>query len=207
MKTGNAASPPAGHARLMAPFDTARLHLRPIGEADEALYCHLYTDPDLMQHIAPPITMEAARRSFAMALRQQSWARQRWILVDQAATARTGVGLLGLFLDAGEAAGRCAEIGVMLLPAWQGRGFAAEAIAAMAERVFLASHVDALWTRHAPRNALATGLMHKLRFVPEDMPGDASQRRWTLTRARWAQLRDPGPGLATPTLAKHGGRQ
>ena len=116
----------------MTGFDTARLHLRPIGEGDEALYCGLYTDPDLMRHIAAPMTLEAAKRSFGAACRQQSWMKQRWILLERSSAVPISIGQLGLFVDADATQGASAEIGVMLLDDWQKRGYAAEAIMAMA---------------------------------------------------------------------------
>lgn len=180
-------------ARLQG-FDTARLHLRPIGEGDAALYCQLYTDPGLMRHIAAPMTHEAATRSFGLARRQQSWAKQRWILVDRSNAVPAYIGLLGLFVDADTTDGASAEIGVILLQRWQGRGFAAEAIMGMAGRVFGAGVLDRLWTRHAPDNRMATALMEKLRFQPGSLD-DATppQQRWILPRSRWLQGRVDHP--------------
>jgi RimJ/RimL family protein N-acetyltransferase len=179
---------------LLAGFDTSRLHLRPIGECDQALYRQLYTDPELMRHIAEPMTADAATRSFDAARRQQSWSKQRWILVDRLSTVPTGIGILGLFVDADTTDGASAEIGVMLREEWQCRGLAAEAIMAMAGRMFGAGALDRIWTRHAPGNPLARGLMEKLRFQPME-PADAppSQMRWALPRSRWLQA-----GVAHP---------
>ncbi|HVR81743.1 MAG TPA: GNAT family N-acetyltransferase [Luteimonas sp.] len=164
----------------MHPFDTPRLYLRPLGEGDEALYCGLYTDPELMRHIAAPLSIEAAQRSFGTACRQQSPQKQRWIIAERGED--DGIGLLGLFAD-----GEAAEIGVMLLANWQGRGYAAEAIAAMADRIFAAEAIRMLWTRHAPGNGLATGLMHKLGFVCEDT--EHAELRWHLPREQWLARR------------------
>ena len=170
----------------MSGFDTARLHLRPIGQGDKALYCHLYTDPDLMRHIAAPMTLEAARRSFDAVCLQGSSEKQRWILLERSGTVPTGIGLLGLFVDAEAMDGRSAEIGVMLLDGWQMRGYAAEAIMAIAGRVFASGALDRLWTRHAPDNALALGLMRKLRFQHGHMDeAESPHTRWSLSRSQW----------------------
>jgi RimJ/RimL family protein N-acetyltransferase len=187
----------------MTGFDTARLHLRPIGEGDEALYCGLYTDPDLMRHIAAPMTLEAAKRSFGAACRQQSWMKQRWILLERSSAVPISIGQLGLFVDADATQGASAEIGVMLLDDWQKRGYAAEAIMAMAERVFGAGTLDLLWTRHAPDNALATGLMQKLHFQRGTMD-DATppQRRWTLPRSQWLQGRARAGVVVTGSVGR-----
>jgi RimJ/RimL family protein N-acetyltransferase len=186
------------HAALLDSFDTARLHLRRIDAGDEALYCQLYTDPALMRHIASPMTMEAAKRSFVVACRQHAWMKQRWILVDRSGTAPTRIGLLGLIVDVDTTDVASAEIGVMLREGWQGRGFAAEAIMAMAARAFDAGALECLWTRHAPDNPLATGLMEKLRFQREGLDdADPPQRRWTLPRSRWLQVAANHVAVAT----------
>lgn len=164
-------------------FDTPRLHLRPLDERDEALYCALYTSPELMRHIAAPMTLEAAQRSFRVACKQQSPEKQRWIIHARTAQGVSAevAGLLGLFFD-----GDSAEIGVMLWPQWQGRGHAAEVILAMAGRAFAMDDVGSLWTRHASDNARATGLMYKLGFRPDSVLADQpAQMRWRLHREDW----------------------
>lgn len=176
----------------MHAFDTPRLHMRPLAEGDETLYCRLYTDPVLMRHIAMPMSLEAAQRSFRAACRQQSPHVQRWIIVERLAGKH--IGLLGLFVDSD-----AAEIGVMLFAGWQGKGYAAEAISAMADRVFAAGDVLMLWTRHAPGNELATGLMHKLGFrceVPH--APDQAELRWRMPREHWRSCRRNPAGVAMP---------
>jgi RimJ/RimL family protein N-acetyltransferase len=168
-------------------FDTARLAVRPLDGRDEALYCRLYTDPAVMRLIAPPMADAAARRSFGTALRlngEGAWA-QRWILVDRASG--TDIGLLGLIPHPDAPA--AVEVGVMLLPGWEGRGVAAEAIAAAADRLFGLAElaVAGLWTRHDAANGPAIGLMRKLGFRREE--GD--DWRWRLSRRDWEALNEP----------------
>ena len=174
----------------MQAFDTQRLHVRPLTEDDEALYCSLYTDPEVMRHIAAPMTLEVAQRSFRAACELQSPLPQRWIISER--DADSDIGLLGLFAD-----GDTAEIGVVLLSSKQGQGFSAEAIKATADRVFAAAALRLLWTRHAPDNGLAIGLMHKLGFVCEHRDGTQhTQLRWQLSRERWLSHRGNGRGVA-----------
>jgi [ribosomal protein S5]-alanine N-acetyltransferase len=163
-------------------FDTARLHLRPIGEGDEALYCHLYTDPELMRHIAPPMTVEAAKRSFGVALKQQSMARQRWIVCEHGGTG--GVGLLGMFVDKLEA--DVAEIGVMLLAAGQSKGFGTESMAGVVDRTFSTMPLRLLWIRQNVSNIAVDGMMTKLGFkrMASKRISDL-EHYWELTRDRW----------------------
>ncbi|WP_181952517.1 GNAT family N-acetyltransferase [Vulcaniibacterium gelatinicum] len=167
----------------MIPFDTARLHLRPLAADDAALYVALYTDPAVMAHVAAPMTGEAARRSFekACARNRESPPRwQRWAI--RARGSGEAVGLCGLFRDADRE--DSAEIGVMLLPAWQGRGVAAEVIAAFAARAFDPAApwpLARLWARHAAGNTPMGRVLARLGFRP--IPSDIDDERcWELSR-------------------------
>ena len=173
---------------MTAAFNTPRLHLRLMDEGDEALYCRLYADPETMRHVAAPLSVEAARRSFRAACRQQSARVQRWIVCERGSDDGSGdgiddgIGLVGLFL-----AGDEAELGIMLLAGAQGRGYAAEAIAGMADRVFASPALRLLRTRQAPGNTAVVALMLKLGFEgPEAEPAVApTGLHWRMTRARW----------------------
>lgn len=167
-----------------AAFDTPRLHLRLMDERDEALYCRLYADPEVMRHIAAPLSAEAARRSFRAGCRQQSARVQRWIVCERASDDCDGIGLVGLFL-----AGDEAELGIMLLARAQGRGYAAEAIAGMTDRVFASPTLQLLRTRQAPGNTAVVALMRRLGFEGpeselEPAVGSAGLQ-WRMTRVRW----------------------
>jgi RimJ/RimL family protein N-acetyltransferase len=174
-------------------FDTARLRLRPLGEGDEALYCRLYTDPEVMRYIATPMTPDAAQRSFRAALRQQSKERQRWIL--RPLEGEDGLGLLGLFME-----GDTAEMGVMLLPEWEGAGLGSESMAAMVDRAFSSYALRLLWIRQQRDHARVDRMMASIGFVAS--PSDRitpEQRYWELDRHRWetrraTQMEDPTAG-------------
>jgi [ribosomal protein S5]-alanine N-acetyltransferase len=168
----------------MPAFDTARLHLRPIGELDEALYCHLYRDPELMRHIAAPMTLEAARRSFDAAVRQQATTRQRWIVCEKNRTA--GIGLVGLSVDTVEA--DVAEIGVMLHAAAQGKGYGTESMAGVIDQAFSTMPLRLLWIRQSIANHPVNGMMVKLAFRrAESTRVGALEHYWELTRDCWVQ--------------------
>ena len=177
----------------MHAIDTPRLHLRPLAERDGALYCSLYTDPEVMRYIAAPLSPEAAQRSFVAACRLQWPHPQRWVISERGAGG--AIGLLSMSVD-----GEAAEVGVMLLAEAQGQGYAAEAIAALADVVFDGSGPDRreilrLWVRHAPGNRPMSEVMHRLGFQREDMP-PMDQLRWQLTRARWQALGERGEDVA-----------
>ena len=174
----------------MQTLDTPRLQLRPLGQADEALYCRLYSDPGVMRHIAAPLSDEAARTAFATVLRlmrQDAPALHVWVVRDGASGAELGI--VALFRDAGSVDAR--EVGAMLLVEGQRRGVAAAAIGAVADHVFdpadgAGPALRLLWTRHASGNAAAARLMSRMAFQRQ-VPRSAEQAevRWQMSRERW----------------------
>jgi RimJ/RimL family protein N-acetyltransferase len=167
---------------IVEAFDTQRLYLRPLGDADESLYCRLYTDPVLMQHIAAPMTPEAAQRSFGVALKQQGGARMVWVISERDGGAERGI--LGVVPK-----DESTEVGVMLFADGQARGLAVEVIAAIADFLFQSTAILRLWTRHSSANGPASVLMRKLGFEPLTTDGmPTGELRWQMTRKRWHQL-------------------
>jgi len=175
----------------MHAFDTLRLHLRPLREGDEALYCALYTDPELMHHIAAPMTLEAAQRSFRTAFKQQSPRRQLRIIRVRPDGA--DMGLVALFVD-----GDTAEMGVMLLRQAHGRGIATEAMAALRDRAFLQEGLRRLWIRQQASNRAVNPMMERLEFrqLPLD-PALPHELRWALDLHDWTK-RGQATAVAAP---------
>ena len=174
----------------MPTFDTPRLQLRPLVEADEALYCRIYTDPEVMRHIAAPLSAEAARAAFATAtrlMRQDAPTLQVWVLRDRVTGADIGIVALIGHGDVPDAR----EVGAMLVVEGQQRGVAVAALGAVADHVF--NPVDAagpdlrlLWTRHAPGNEAAMRLMLRMGFLRQaPCSADQTAVRWQMSRERW----------------------
>lgn len=91
--------------------------IEPLRPADRDLYVRLYTDPGVMTHIGPPWTPAAAaadfRAALALPVRPLGESRQRRIIrIDG-----IGAGLLSVDRQA-----EVIDLGLMLLPDWQGRG-------------------------------------------------------------------------------------
>jgi RimJ/RimL family protein N-acetyltransferase len=168
---------------IVEAFDTSRLRLRPMSADDQTLYCHLYTDGALMQHIAAPLSMEAAQRSFVSACAQQSHDRQHWII--QHRDGDKDIGLVALF-----AKDAAAEIGVMLIAGVHGRGMATESMQAIVDRAFAEGSLRLLWIRQQVSNVPVVAMMQRLGFarLPTDNP-DAVEVRWDLSRKRWVEQR------------------
>ena len=170
---------------MRAALSTTRLRLRPLAASDERLYCSLYTDPHVMRHVAGPLAPEAAQRAFRTVLRQLASdppLSHYWILVPR--TGEAALGLMACLPDRDDPGS--AEVGVLLHGHAEGRGYAAEAIAVLADAVFARPGQRRLWTRHARDNGLATGLMRKLGFTSlDDVGGDPAPVRWQLERQAW----------------------
>lgn len=159
--------------------------MRPLAAEHEALYCGLYTDAALMQHVGPPLALEQARRGFARdckAAATSSPRRALWAIVEE--DSGQACGLLALVRERDEP--RFAEIGALLSPDRHNRGYAAEAIAALIAHAFCALDVERLHTRHLVANGSAGGLMVKLGF---DAQRTGDGMRWELQRSHWPAVR------------------
>ncbi len=169
---------------------TPRLHLRPMAPCDERLYCGLYTDPGAMRHVAEPLAPGAAQRAFRVVLKQLAADPPRsryWIVAPREGD---DLGLMAWMPDRDDAGS--AEIGVLLAGPAECRGYATEAIAALADAVFAQPGQRRLWTRHARANGPAIGLMRKLGFTPmADADGGPAPLRWQLERQAWLARRAP----------------
>lgn len=173
-------------------FVTARLRMRPLDAGDGALYRALYSTPELMRNIAPPMTFEATARSFAAACRQQSPRPQRWIVTDR--QSNDDVGLLGLI-----GSGDAPEIGVMLMAQAHGRGLGTEAMAGLAEWAFTHLALQRISARQAvPDNPTVVRMMLRLGYSPLPATVDRPQGgEWLLARGDWASQR--AMAMAPPT--------
>jgi RimJ/RimL family protein N-acetyltransferase len=164
-------------------LETPRLRLRLLDAQDEALFCHLYTDPDVMRRILPPLSMEAAVGSFRHACRHNTRdtpGHRFWTIEDKASNASPGMAAL---LRSGDSA----ELGVMLRKGWWNQGISSEAFAPLLGHAFqgmglLSIHAQRPDDEHA---RLIDRLLGRFGFerVPERAP--PGQARWELPRIRW----------------------
>jgi RimJ/RimL family protein N-acetyltransferase len=164
---------------------TPRLRLRALAPSDERFYCALYTDPGVMRHVGAPLDGEAAKRAFSAVVAQLDARPLRWrYWILETRDDAADLGLVAWVPDRGDPGS--IEVGVLLVGAAEGRGYAAEALAALADATFADPAQRRLWTRHARGNGLAEGLMRKLGFAPlADAPDGPAPRRWQLERRDW----------------------
>lgn len=166
---------------MNAMLETPRLHLRPLDAGDEALYVRLYSAPECLAPGGVSQSPDAAARGFRSAVAAQASGRLFWTMHER--TLGHAIGLLGLDRDdAGSG-----EVGAMIVPERQGRGYATEAIAALADHAFGTLGLQRLHTRHATGHGLAHGLMQGLGFQPDGMVPGPHPQRWSLTPETWAR--------------------
>lgn len=157
-----------------AGFETPRLRVRPLVDADEALYCGLYTDAGLMRYVGTPLPAAVAQRSFRAAL---------------AAAARPQPPHLYLSLrphDGGEAVGVCAlrdidttgaraELGLMLRRETFAHGYACEALSGLIAWSFRRLPLAQLYSLTDPANLRARRLAERagMKYQPHPAAGPA----------------------------------
>ena len=170
----------------MRPLKSARLHLRPLREADQDLYREIYTDATLMRHVGHPLDEDSAQRAFLATCRQISKdppLAMYWVMED-AAEAKE-VGLVALVWRSGQEG---AEIGAMVLGHAHRAGYATEAMCTVIDHAFRELGLSALWGHHPSSNAASVGLMRKLGFLQTPPTLPKLDCRWELSFARWAEF-------------------
>jgi RimJ/RimL family protein N-acetyltransferase len=171
-------------------FATERLHIRPVTEADESLYCALYTDSETMRFIARPLSPECAASSFQAALRMTGRRplRQLYLALIDRQTQR-GAGICSL--QGIDPMLRRAEAGLVVAPDFRGGGFGGEAVRALLTIGFTALSLDEIWAQTPGNHGRAERLLISEGFTPsgggkaEQEPG---QRLLSAFRTSW-----PGP--------------
>jgi [ribosomal protein S5]-alanine N-acetyltransferase len=160
-------------------IETARLRLRLLAPQDAALYVALYTNADVMRHIAPPLSTSDAQTSFAVALKRTHTkpVKQLFFAIERQADQQT-IGICGMMQLHVEK--KRAEVGNMLLPPAHGMGFGKESLAAITALVFRNWSVDQIWVEYAGSNASVVSMVSAVGFV--DDVGEQKSLSATSTR-------------------------
>lgn len=158
-----------------------RLDLRLMDAGDEALYCALYCDAQVMRYVGVPLTEAAARRAFAATLRINAaccWIPSYWTMLERHSGTR--IGLVGLVSGASK---EQAELGILILPSWQGRGYAADALSMLMRQACAATSLSCLHARHAAGNAAIFSVLTRLGFAHRlTTAGPPFAHHWELCR-------------------------
>lgn len=174
-------------------FRTDSIVGRLIGPGDEELYIALYTDPAVMAHIGQTVTVAEAGEKFRAALEHNAnpVIRARyWHL--SSVTQQAPVGIFALVRDPDQS--KSAELGLMLLPGWQGRGIGLQPHVAVVDGALTRRwplEVDELISRHTSNNRGAQRIHERSGFERIEGEPDGIVR-WRMTRERWLQLRYGG---------------
>ena len=168
----------------MATMETDRLRLRPMEARDEAMFCHLYTDPDVMRRIVAPLSAEGAARSFQRACSHNAKdqpGHRFWAIDDK--DSATAIGMAALLRSADSA-----ELGVMLRNGWWNRGVSSEAFVPLIEHAFLGMGLALVYAQRPDDDhaRIIDRLLDRFGFVrTPDKVKDPALCRWELPRACW----------------------
>ncbi len=168
----------------MALPETTRLRLRLLEPRDEALFCHLYTDPEVMRRILPPLSAEAAARSFERACRHNASDNpgHRFWSIDEKASG-DAIGMAALLRN-----GDSAELGVMLRNGWWNRGISSEAFVPLIAHGFQGMGLELICAERPDDDhaLIIDRLLGRFGFVRAPERATApTQARWELPRATW----------------------
>jgi RimJ/RimL family protein N-acetyltransferase len=169
-------------------FLTGRLHVRPLIHADEDLFRVLYTDPETMRFIGPPLSQDGVIRTFQTALRLTNRVPTTQYLL--AMVCRTTLHSVGICSIQGiDAARRRAEAGMIIKPAARRLGLAEECLIALVTTAFGRLPIDEVWAEVARDNAVVERLMMRVGFSRTGKPGPGHCRPehviWSALRRAW----------------------
>lgn len=123
------------------------------------LYSSLYACSETMRHIGPVWSSDQIRESFSkvLASNQAGVAAYRcWVIY---ALDRERVGIAALVRQ-----GASAELGIMLLPLWRGRGVAVSVLPALIAYAFADLSVEEVVARHLRKNQAGAAVVRALGF-------------------------------------------
>ena len=182
------------------------VELRPYAEGDLALTEALETDPQVMKELGGPRNAEDVRKAHRNRVTPTA-AGERWWFVIVPEPGGPGVGQIGIWQHEWEG-DKIYEIGWTLLPSFQGRGVASQALGMLLERARQADSVDAIHALPGVTNAPSNGLCRKFGFeLVEEREIDFLDRRlrvnhWVLELAS----RSPDPSSQAGTSSAGMGR-
>ncbi|WP_263262407.1 GNAT family protein [Pseudomonas sp. RIT-PI-S] len=147
----------------MLELHTERLSFRTLVEADWPLFSRLHREPQTMQFVFGEIAEADVRRGFEHRLPAWSPQAEHWLCLVVTELARgEAVGVSGLrILTPGHA-----ELGTLLLPEYQGRGYGAECCQAMIDYAH-AIGLSSLESTVTDGNVASCRVMEKCGFVFE----------------------------------------
>jgi RimJ/RimL family protein N-acetyltransferase len=177
------------------PLRTERLDLRPHLESDLEVFHATRSDPEVARYLHDePMTLEQAREKLAARLAAlQLDAEDDWlatVIVERSSSAVVGdVGLCWRSVEH-----RTGEVGFIVRPAYQGRGYATEAARALIDWGFRVFGLHRVIGRTEARNAASARVLERLgmrlegRFVENEwVKGEwQSELQYAILEREWA---------------------
>jgi ribosomal-protein-alanine N-acetyltransferase len=147
---------------VMLPLESPRLALRPFATSDAPAFAAYRADPAVARYQGwESCTLAEAVAFIRRQRRQRPGAPGRWTQIALALRESDAlIGDLGLYLHAGDS--RQATIGVTLAPAYQGRGYAAEALTTLLDHLFRQMDLHRAAADVDPRNRPSWTLLERL---------------------------------------------
>lgn len=143
---------------------SGRVRLRPLAHGDEAFYCRIYGDAEILHHVGAPLPPDRASRSFVAALRHTHAAAPSEVFTVLSCGDRD-IGLCGL--RAIDRPQRRAEAGILLTAPARGQGLGVEALQALVGRTFEQLPIDEVYVEYSARNAAMGRLAERAGFTPD----------------------------------------
>lgn len=142
-----------------------RLRLQPLAASDlhRSVYRAVYGSPAVMRLVDEVVPLTRLQASFDASLEASISAAclpSRWCLFDR--TTGRGVGLAG---SSRHADASRVELGVLLVPDAQGRGYAGETLGALMDAFAQHAGVSGFWGRHHPDNEPMARVFERLSFT------------------------------------------
>jgi RimJ/RimL family protein N-acetyltransferase len=165
--------------------ETERLSIRPAVAGDAALYCDLFTDPDTMRFVGPPLSQKQALRNFEQVLAclgRRPIERMLLVIVEKATRQSIGIGAFQDF----DPRHRRVDQGMMIGGAGRGRGFGKEASRALIDFAFVTfAEVDEVRIQHAVDNMEARRVPISL-GMSHNTDNKSGKLVWSAFRQTWA---------------------
>ena len=145
---------------------STRIQLSPFDHSDSDLFIELAMSPQMMEHVYTPFTYDEAKAAFAT--KSQPWTQTSdcWFTLGITLVA-TGEKLGSIGIKIVNHKANIAEVGFMMKPTAQGKGFASEALNLVKDYAFNELALNKLTATCSVNNTGSYKLLEKLGFERE----------------------------------------
>jgi len=171
-------------------IQSERLSMRSLTNADEAFYCSLYEDAQVMRHVGEPLEHDAALDGFRKCLEgmgKSEFERRIVVLLERAT--QQPIGISSVRMLRGKPGH--AEVGTLLKPGMHDKGFAMECSTALITQAFSRPQVTTLVAHSTEGNTAVERLLTELGFTRGGTrgacDGQPARTSWTIDRDTWAK--------------------